>query len=135
MIELLFAAVVANVVSPVVIRLRSADWLWLSAANTVAAVADQVDHRGVLDVEHLEQVGRVGRERRQVAEHVVEVLVVAPDRLGELLLPLSERGSGARVKRVEDLVELDGGLDVAAREHAAVGERRAVAACPGVSST
>src|SRR5205823_10332651 len=38
-----------------------------------AAVAQQVDHRGVLHVEHLQQVGGVGGEVRQVAEYAVEV--------------------------------------------------------------
>ncbi len=62
-IALLLTAVVWKVVSPVVIRLRSADWLLVERGEHGAAVADQVDHRGVLDVEDLEQVGGVGGER------------------------------------------------------------------------
>ena len=100
---LLLAAVVANVVSALVIRLRSAVWFCAERPEHGAAVLHQADHGLVLDVEDLEDVGRVGRERRQVAEHVVEVLVVAADRLGELLLPDLERVPRGRIERVVDV--------------------------------
>ena len=45
--------------------------------NTVPPLRDQPHDGAVLDVEHLEDVGGVGGERGQVAEHAVEVLVVA----------------------------------------------------------
>jgi hypothetical protein len=71
-----------------------------------AAVLHQADHGLVLHIQDLEDVGRVGRERRQVAEHVVQVLVVAPDRLGELLLPDLERMARRRIERVVDVRQL-----------------------------
>jgi len=61
-----------------------------------------LDDRGVLDIEHLEQVGGVGGELREVAEHAGEVLVVALDRDRELLLPGAEGLARGRIKRVVD---------------------------------
>ena len=75
----------------------------------------------MLDVEHSQDVGRIGGELRQVADRAVEVLAVTADRNRQLLLPDLERAAGDRVQCVEDLVQLHGGLDAATREQPAVG--------------
>jgi hypothetical protein len=68
-----------------------------------AAVAHLFLDRFGLDVEHPQDVRGVGGKRRQVAERVVQVLVVALQRNGELLLPLLERRAGRCVERVVDV--------------------------------
>ncbi len=60
-------AVVWKVVSPAVIRLLQGGRVAVERVERRAAVADQRDDSVVLDVEHLEQLGQVDREHRQVA--------------------------------------------------------------------
>jgi hypothetical protein len=96
-------------------------------AEDDARVADQLAEVGLLAVEHPENIGRVGGERAEVAERVVQrlrgrvgVLLGALDRQRRLFDPLLERRPRGLVERGEDLVELDRLLHLRARDRAAV---------------
>ncbi len=109
MIESLLAAVVANVASADVIRLRSADWLCPIAANTVPPLRTRfvtaVCWMSSTCSRSVPSAANVGR----LPNTFDEVLIIALDHHCQLLLPLSERSSRGRVERVEDRVELDRG--------------------------
>lgn len=82
------------------------------------------------DVENLQEVGGVGRERGQVAEHVVEVLAVAADGDRQLLLPDAE-GSSDQPAGLDEVVREVARVAVDLRKQRAAGGHRGIQICPG----
>ena len=99
-----------------------------------AGVAHDPRDGRLLLVEHPQELGAVDGEALEVPERVVQRLrrvdALVAHRLGELARPLLERVAGRLVERAEDLVELDGRLDAAVLQPAAVGQLGAVSASP-----
>ena len=95
----------------------------------VARVVDQRAQRLLLAAQGSEDVTRVGCERAEVAEGVVQVEAAAVDRDPRVLHPGLERLPGLLVEALEDLVDLGLILDLSLGEMAAFRDRlRRVAA-------